>query len=128
MTIGVLGTGMVGRAHAARLTALGHDVLLGTNDVGQTRAGAGPDGTATFAQWLDTEPRLQLAPLPDAAGTELIIVALNGRVVVDVLTGLATPLAGKPLLDITNPLDASPYMARTDLSRDPIDRCPNPPA
>jgi predicted dinucleotide-binding enzyme len=105
--IGVLGTGMVGRAHAGRLAALGHDVLLGTSDMGKTRAGAGPEGTETFAQWLDTVPRLQLAALADAAGADLIIVALNGRVVVEVLAGLATPLAGKPLLDITNPLDFS---------------------
>lgn len=107
MRIGVLGTGMVGRAHASRLSALGHDVLLGTNDVGKTRAGAAPDGTGTFAQWLDTAPRLQLAPLAEAASAELVIVALNGRVVVDVLAALAEPLTGKPLLDITNPLDFS---------------------
>jgi 8-hydroxy-5-deazaflavin:NADPH oxidoreductase len=104
--IGVLGTGMVGRAHAGRLAALGHDLLLGTNDTGKTGAGSGPDGNGTFAQWVETA-RLRLAPLADAAGADLVIVALNGRVVVDVLAGLATPLAGKPLLDITNPLDFS---------------------
>src|SRR5215471_13893064 len=98
---------MVGRAHAARLAALGHDVLLGTNDVDKTRAGSGPDGNGTFAEWVDTTPGLQLAPFGDAAGADLIIAALNGRVVVDVLAGLATRLASKPLLDITNPLDFS---------------------
>ena len=97
---------MVGRAHAARLAGLGHDVLLGTNDVGKTGAGSGPDGSGSFAEWVDTT-RLQLVPLAEAAGADLVIAALNGRVVVDVLASLAIPLANKPLLDITNPLDFS---------------------
>ncbi len=33
MKIGVLGTGILGRTHAARLAQLGHDVYMGTRDV-----------------------------------------------------------------------------------------------
>ena len=38
MEIGVLGTGMVGRALTSRLTGLGHDVAIGTREVEQTLA------------------------------------------------------------------------------------------
>ena len=35
MKFGVLGTGTVGRVIGARLAALGHDVTIGTRDVGR---------------------------------------------------------------------------------------------
>jgi 8-hydroxy-5-deazaflavin:NADPH oxidoreductase len=38
MRIGVLGTGMVGKAVAARLAGLGHEVLVGTRDPAVTLA------------------------------------------------------------------------------------------
>lgn len=37
MKIAILGTGVVGRTHAARLSELGHEVILGTQDVERTR-------------------------------------------------------------------------------------------
>jgi phosphoglycerate dehydrogenase-like enzyme len=36
MGVGVLGTGMVGRAIAERLAELGHDVVVGTRDMAST--------------------------------------------------------------------------------------------
>ena len=44
MKIAVLGTGMVGRALAGRLTGLGHDVTIGTRDPQATLARTEPDG------------------------------------------------------------------------------------
>lgn len=44
MKIAVLGTGMVGRALAARLAGLGHDVVIGTRDPVQTLSRTEPDG------------------------------------------------------------------------------------
>jgi hypothetical protein len=38
MRIGVLGTGMVGRAIAGKLSELGHEVVVGTRDPGGTLA------------------------------------------------------------------------------------------
>ena len=38
MNIGVLGTGMVGRAIATRLVELGHGVVMGTRDAANPRA------------------------------------------------------------------------------------------
>ena len=53
MRIAVLGTGMVGRAFASRLTELGHEVTIGTRDVAATMARTDPDqmGNAPFPQW-----------------------------------------------------------------------------
>ena len=38
MKIGILGTGMVGRAHAAKLESLGHEVVMSTRDIDETLA------------------------------------------------------------------------------------------
>jgi predicted dinucleotide-binding enzyme len=53
MRIGVLGTGMVGRALAGRLAGLDHDVVVGTRDVEQTLARTDPDamGNAPYSKW-----------------------------------------------------------------------------
>ncbi|HEX6920723.1 MAG TPA: NAD(P)-binding domain-containing protein, partial [Actinomycetes bacterium] len=58
MKIAVLGTGMVGRAIAARLAGLGHDVVIGTRDVDKTLARTEPDamGNPPYAQWQEEQP------------------------------------------------------------------------
>lgn len=43
MKISILGTGMVGRAHAAKLAELGHEIVIGTQDVQKTLAEDKPD-------------------------------------------------------------------------------------
>ncbi|NEC67717.1 NAD(P)-binding domain-containing protein [Streptomyces sp. SID9727] len=62
MKIAVLGTGMFGRALAGRLSALGHDVVIGTRDVEQTLARAEPDamGNVPFGQWQGEHPAVRL--------------------------------------------------------------------
>lgn len=109
MKIAVLGTGMVGRAHAARLGELGHEVRVGTKDVGATLASttAGYTGE-TYAQWQEAHPGVELRTFADAAAdAALVISALNGDAVVQVLGGLADVLAGRTLVDASNPLDFS---------------------
>lgn len=99
MQIAVLGTGMVGRALAGGLDARGHAVTMGTRDV----AAAQP----RLSDWLDAHPRVILADFATAAGSsELVVNALNGA---GALEGLAAAgadhLAGKVLVDVSNPLD-----------------------
>jgi predicted dinucleotide-binding enzyme len=111
MNIAVLGTGSVGRAIAGRLRELGHDVVVGTRDPQATLARSGPDamGTAPFATWHADHPDVALATYADAAaGAGLVVNATNGSAALEVL-GLAGAgnLAGKPLVDISNPLDFS---------------------
>lgn len=110
MQIAVLGTGVVGRAHAARLAELGHTVVIGTSDVAKTMAETQPDGMGSppFPVWAKDHPAVRLATFAEAvAEAELVVEALKGEAVVSVLTGLAAALTGKVLMDISNPLDFS---------------------
>jgi predicted dinucleotide-binding enzyme len=111
MNIAVLGTGRVGRAIAARLHELGHEVAVGTRDPQATLTRSEPDrmGNPPFARWHSAHPGIGLTTFDlAAAGAELVVNATSGAVTLDVL-GLAGAenLAGKVLVDISNPLDFS---------------------
>jgi 8-hydroxy-5-deazaflavin:NADPH oxidoreductase len=111
MNIAVLGTGMVGQAIAGRLHELGHSVVVGTRDPASTLARTEPDamGNPPFAAWHADHEGVSLATFADAAaGAELVVNASNGNVALEVLRlAGAENLAGKPILDIANPLDFS---------------------
>jgi predicted dinucleotide-binding enzyme len=68
MKIAVLGTGMVGRALAARLVACNHDVVIGTRDVEQTLARTEPGamGHPPYAEWQRANPEVRALPFPEA--------------------------------------------------------------
>ena len=111
MNIAVLGTGSVGRALAGRIHELGHTVTVGTRDPQATQSRTEPDamGTAPFAAWHADHSEVGLATYADAAaGAELVVLATSGTAALEVL-GLAgaANLAGKPVVDISNPLDFS---------------------
>jgi predicted dinucleotide-binding enzyme len=114
MKIAVLGTGMVGRAIAAKLVALDHDVVVGTRDVDATLARTEPDamGNPPFAEWQKENAQVTLMPLAEAgAHGELIVNATSGQGSRAALEGAgAANLAGKVILDIANPLDFSQGM------------------
>lgn len=111
MRIGVLGTGVVGRAVAARFAELGHDVRIGTRDVGSTMARSEPDGMGNppFAVWQRDHEHVSLGAFDDvAAHGEVVVNASSGTVTLDVLKlAGAANLDGKVLLDIANALDVS---------------------
>jgi predicted dinucleotide-binding enzyme len=109
MDIAVLGTGTVGRTIAGRLHDLGHAVHVGTRDPATTRARTEPEGAGSFSTWLEEHPRVALATYADAAAAgEVVVLATAGSAALDVLASAgAHNLAGKPLMDITNPLDFS---------------------
>ena len=118
MKVAVLGTGMVGRAIAVKLTELGHEVVIGTRDVGKTLAQKEPDryGNPPFATWLDERPSLVLDTFAAAAGhgDPLIVNCTSGMASMSALemAGEAN-LRGKVLVDIANPLDFSRGMPPT---------------
>jgi predicted dinucleotide-binding enzyme len=86
MRIGVLGTGMVGRAISGKLAELGHDVKVGSRSAG--------DGAVVFAD--------------AAAHGEIVFNCTNGAATLDALAAAGEEnLAGKPLVDVTNALDGS---------------------
>ena len=111
MDIAVLGTGMVGQALAGALSRHGHSVVVGTRDPQQTLARTEPDGMGNppFSAWHAEHPAVRLATFADAdEQADLVVNATNGGVSVEVLNlaGSAN-LAGKVVLDISNPLDFS---------------------
>jgi predicted dinucleotide-binding enzyme len=83
MRIGMLGTGVVGQTLEAKLTELGHDVKVGSRDPARSFEAA-------------------------AAHGELIFNATGGSVSLNALRMAgADNLAGKVLVDVSNPLDFS---------------------
>ena len=107
LKIAVLGTGPVGRAVAGRLAELGHEVTIGTRDPGDTA------GREEYAAWAaEAASRggaVELSTFAGAAaGAELVVNASGGDKALGILDSAgADNLAGKVLLDISNPLDGS---------------------
>lgn len=111
MRMGVLGTGSVGRALSSKLAELGHDVLIGTRDVDAllARTDTGYDRSPPFAEWLAGHPAVRVAPFAEAGPHgEMLWNATLGTGSVEAL-GAAGPdhLAGKIVVDVSNPLDFS---------------------
>jgi predicted dinucleotide-binding enzyme len=104
MKIAVLGTGSVGQALAGRLLELGHDVVVGTRDPETTRA-----RTESFGGWLHAHPGVSLTTFAEAAAdAELVVNATSGPGALPALEAAgADPLAGKVVIDISNPQDFS---------------------
>lgn len=116
MKIGILGSGIVAKTIAGKLDSLGHAVTLGTRDVKATLARNEPDmaGGPSLRLWLESHPRVTLATHAEAAAHgELVINALSGQGALAGLRGAASALAGKILVDISNPLDFSKGMPPT---------------
>jgi 8-hydroxy-5-deazaflavin:NADPH oxidoreductase len=111
MKIAVLGTGMVGQALAGRLVELGHDVVTGTRDPQATLSRTEPDGMGNppYAAWAAEHQQVRLATFADAvADAELVVNATGGEAAIPALQAAgADALAGKVVLDISNPLDFS---------------------
>lgn len=111
MKIGVLGTGIVGRSHAARLTELGHQVIMGTRDVAISLSVSKKDymGNPPIREWLEQNPKVSMRSFPEAAKHgEIIINAINGMHALEALHSAGdNNLQGKILIDISNPLDFS---------------------
>ncbi len=114
MKIGVLGTGPVGQVFAARLTQLGHEVTIGTRDPDATLARSGPGafGTPPFKAWREVNPQVEVGTFGQAAAFgELVVNATLGSGSLEALQAAGEKaLAGKVLLDVSNPLDFSSGM------------------
>ena len=97
MRIAVLGTGVVGQAMGAKLVALGHDVMMGARSADNEKALA--FAAATGGRRGDFAAA--------AAHGELVIHCTRGDSALEVLRQAGAELAGKVLIDISNPLDFS---------------------
>jgi 8-hydroxy-5-deazaflavin:NADPH oxidoreductase len=111
MKVAVLGSGVVGRTLAAKISALGHSAALGTRDPRATlaRGDTGPMTPQTFAEWHSANPKVVVATFAEAAASaELVFNATNGHAAIDALESAgAGNLSGKTVIDTSNALDFS---------------------
>jgi predicted dinucleotide-binding enzyme len=100
MKIAVLGTGDVGRRIGTKLVQAGHDVMLGS------RTG---DNEKAVAWAAEAGPRASQGTFADAAASaELVFNCTSGAASLAVVESAgANNLAGKILVDLSNPLDFS---------------------
>jgi 8-hydroxy-5-deazaflavin:NADPH oxidoreductase len=100
MRIGVLGTGMVGKAIATKLVDLGHEVRMGSRMVGNEKA------TAWVADVGEGASEGDFAAAAEHG--ELIFNCTAGTASLDALAAAGElALVGKVLVDVANPLESS---------------------
>jgi 8-hydroxy-5-deazaflavin:NADPH oxidoreductase len=106
MRIAVLGTGTVGRTIGTKLVELGHEVTMGSRTADNENARewvSAAGGGAAQGTFEDA-----------ASGAELVFNCTGGAVALDVLRAAgAANLAGKVVVDASNPLDFSQGMPPT---------------
>ena len=91
MEIGVIGAGNVGAALATAWMRAGHSILLGLRDAGK------------HGELIKRTGARALTPAEAAQGAEVVVLALPYAAVEPVVSELG-PLAGKILIDATNPV------------------------
>lgn len=98
MNIGILGTGTVGETIATALIRKKHDVMMGSRNAGSDKAKA----------WVKKARKGAHEGTFDAAAKfgEVLFICLNGEYTLRALeTILPEHIAGKIVIDVTNPLD-----------------------
>jgi 8-hydroxy-5-deazaflavin:NADPH oxidoreductase len=108
--IAILGTGNVGQAIAKALTSKSYNVTVGTRNVSETMTKDKPDnmGNLPISELLEDNNSIKLSTFQEAVmDADLIILAVGGSNVMNVLD-LAGPIKAETVvIDITNPLDFS---------------------
>ncbi len=98
MKVGILGSGVVAQTLGAGFLKHGHEVAMGTRDAKK------------LADWAAKNPKGRVASFSDAAKSgELVVLAVKGTVAAEALRAAgAANLAGKPVIDATNPIADAP--------------------
>ena len=103
MKVGIIGTGVVGNAIGTKLVQLGHEVKMGSRVANNEKA----------VTWVKTNggKASQGSFAEAAAFGEMVFNCTKGEISVDALKlAGADNLAGKVLVDVSNPLDFSKGM------------------
>ena len=98
MKVGILGSGIVAKSLAHGFLAHGHQLMLGTRD------------RSRLEGWLAENPGSAAGSFADAARFgELLVLAVKGTGAAEALRAAgAANLAGKPVIDATNPIADAP--------------------
>lgn len=98
MRIGVLGAGDVAKVLGGGFRKHGHDVMMGTR------------APAKLADWAAQNPTSRVGSFAETAKfAELVVLAVKGTAAADALRAAgASNLAGKPVVDATNPIADAP--------------------
>jgi 8-hydroxy-5-deazaflavin:NADPH oxidoreductase len=98
MNVGVLGSGDVAKTLGSGFLKHGHHVTLGTRE------------PAKLADWAKQNPKGRTGSFADATKFgELVVLAVKGTAALDALRAAsAANLAGKPVIDATNPIADAP--------------------
>ena len=96
MKIGILGSGAVAKTLASGFLKHGHEAMLGTRTPAKLASWAGENGGAPVGSFADA-----------AAFGDILVLAVKGLVAADVLRA-AGPIAGKTVIDTTNPIADAP--------------------
>src|SRR5262245_30363694 len=98
MKVGVLGSGDVAKVLAAGFLKHDHEVMMGTRE------------PAKLNDWVKKNPGGRAGSFADAAKfAELVVLAVKGTAAADALRKAGDEnLAGKPVIDATNPIADAP--------------------
>ena len=94
-TIAIIGTGNVGGALGAAASKAGYDVVYAAQDAAKTQAVATANGGTAARSVRDA-----------AAGADIVVLAVPYGATADVTAEIAPVIAGKVVIDATNPLKA----------------------
>lgn len=98
MKIGIIGSGEVAQTLGAGFLKHGHEVMMGTRE------------PSKLAEWATKNPQGRIGSFADAAKfAELAVLAIKGTVLSEAVRSAGPAnLAGKPVIDVTNPIADAP--------------------
>jgi len=95
--VGIIGSGVVAQTLGAGFLKHGYEVMLGTRE------------PKKLAAWQSQHRGVQLGSFAEAAKFgELVVLAVKGEVALGVARKVGDALAGKPVIDTTNPIADAP--------------------
>jgi predicted dinucleotide-binding enzyme len=93
MKVGILGSGVVAQVLAGGFLKYNHEVMMGTRDQGK------------LTDWKVKNPKTRVGSFADAAAFgELVVLAVKGSAAAEALRAAGAALAGKAVMDVTNPI------------------------
>ncbi len=101
MNITIIGAGNMGRGIASRLAAGGHAVTFVSNDPAKA------ESLATELRTAQPNARVNVASLAEGLRNEVVVLALPYAAARDFAVKNAATLAGKTVVDISNPLNGT---------------------